>query len=259
LKYRLYIDEVGNADLKASADPRHQYLSLTGVIMDMDYVAEVVGPRLEALKRTHFRSHPDKPVILHRSEMVNRIAPFHALKDPDRCAAFNADLLTLLDDLAFVVITVVIDKAAHLGRYGGWSYEPYHYCMRALIERYTMFLSGQWAVGDVMAEGRGGREDLALKKAFAEVHGSGTEYLHAAKVQRRLTSKELKVRPKKDNVPGLQLADLIAHPSWRATIRRRLDQPLDATFGARIAELLERSKYRRDPRGVIWGRGRIWL
>ena len=31
LKYRMYIDEVGNSDLNASTDPNHRYLSLTGV------------------------------------------------------------------------------------------------------------------------------------------------------------------------------------------------------------------------------------
>src|SRR5437016_5157416 len=34
---RMYVDEVGNADLKASSDPNHRYLSLTGVVIDLDY------------------------------------------------------------------------------------------------------------------------------------------------------------------------------------------------------------------------------
>jgi hypothetical protein len=38
VKYRLYIDEVGNPDLGASTDPNHRFLSLTGVALDLDYV-----------------------------------------------------------------------------------------------------------------------------------------------------------------------------------------------------------------------------
>ncbi len=39
LKYRFYIDEVGTADLEASLhNPNHRYLSLTGLIMELEYV-----------------------------------------------------------------------------------------------------------------------------------------------------------------------------------------------------------------------------
>ena len=36
---RMYVDEVGNADLNASQDPNHRYLSLTGVVFELDYMA----------------------------------------------------------------------------------------------------------------------------------------------------------------------------------------------------------------------------
>lgn len=260
MNYRLYIDEVGNADLKASADPRHQYLSLTGVIMDYEYVATHLGGHLHDLKWRHFGTHPDgPPLILHRKEMMNRVGPFSVLANAAKSEAFDANVFDLLDQTAFIVITAVIDKQAHLAKYGTWSDEPYHYCLRVLIERYVMFLSGQYASGDVMSESRGAKEDRGLKAAFNKIYDQGTEFLSKTKVQLRLTSWELKVSPKTDNVPGLQLADLIAHPSWRATIRRRDGHPLDANFGGKLAKLLEEQKYRRSSKGQIWGFGRIWL
>lgn len=51
MKYRMYIDEVGNSDLGASDNPNHRYLSLTGVIFDLIYVQEVVFPEVETLKK----------------------------------------------------------------------------------------------------------------------------------------------------------------------------------------------------------------
>jgi hypothetical protein len=75
----------------------------------------------------------------------------------------------------------------------------------------------------------------------------------------RLTSKELKVKPKGANVTGLQLADLIAHPSFRAALARKECQPLPDNFGGRIAEILEASKYDRSPWGKIEGWGIRWL
>lgn len=49
-KYRIYIDEVGNNDLKSSDNPNHRYLSLTGLIFELEYVKSVVSPSLEKLK-----------------------------------------------------------------------------------------------------------------------------------------------------------------------------------------------------------------
>src|SRR5437879_2808909 len=66
MKYRLYVDEVGNSDPRASSDPNHRYLSLTGAIFELDYVHTTLFPAAEDLKRRYFQSHPDEPVILHR-------------------------------------------------------------------------------------------------------------------------------------------------------------------------------------------------
>ena len=76
------MDEVGNSDLGASHDPNHRYLSLTGVILELEYVAQAVFPALEDLKQRYFGSHPDDPVILHRKELVNKKPPFESLLAP---------------------------------------------------------------------------------------------------------------------------------------------------------------------------------
>ncbi|MFZ4661805.1 MAG: DUF3800 domain-containing protein, partial [Caldilineaceae bacterium] len=75
MKYRLYIDEVGNSDLDASSDPNHRYLSLTGVICELGYVQATLFPALETLKQRYFGSHPDEPICLHRKELVNHRYP----------------------------------------------------------------------------------------------------------------------------------------------------------------------------------------
>ena len=163
MKYRLYIDEVGNSDLKASRDPNHRYLSLTGVIFELEYVAETVQPMIEDLKRRHFSSHPDDPIILHRKEIINKRYPFTILRDKDTEEAFNVSLLHLIRSLEYIVITVIIDKLMHRERYKVWHYDPYHYCLEVLLERYVLWLTEAGFRGDVMAESRGGHEDRRLK------------------------------------------------------------------------------------------------
>lgn len=258
-KYRLYIDEVGNSDLEASRDPNHRYLSLTGVIIGLDYVDRIVAPEIEALKRRYFITHVDDPIVLHRKELVNKRPPFQALQDSEVEKRFNADLLALLERLDFRVITVVIDKLDHRERYLVWHYNPYHYCLEVLMERYVLWLHRYQVHGDAMAESRGGKEDMRLKCSFERIYEQGTGYVSAELFAERLTSRQLKVKNKSNNIAGLQLADLIAHPSFKATLARRQNQSLPQNFGGQIAGILERCKYNRSPSGRIDGWGRKWL
>ena len=50
-KYRIYIDEVGNNDLGSSDNPNHRYLSLTGLIFELDYAGKIVTPSVEKIKQ----------------------------------------------------------------------------------------------------------------------------------------------------------------------------------------------------------------
>ena len=259
MKYRLYIDEVGNPDLGASQDPNHRYLSLTGVILELSYVDQVLHPQLEALKKHLFGSHADEPVVLHRKELVNQKHPFEALRDPAIQQEFNAQLLRLLRELDFTVLTTVIDKLEHQQRYQAWKYDPYHYCLHVILERYVIWLRRNKATGDVMAESRGGREDRRLKDSFERVYREGTPYLEAKYFSGALTSCQLKVKPKANNISGLQIADLVAHPSYKAALARRNRQPLAANFGGQVARILEESRYDRSPSGTIEGWGIKWL
>ncbi len=259
MKYRLYVDEVGNSDLEASEHPNHRYLSLTGIMVELSYVESVLFPALEQLKRRFFASHPDDPVVLHRKELVNKKPPFQSLLDPVVEAAFNRDILNLLATLDYIVFTVVIDKLEQKTRYTTWRYDPYHYCLAVLVERYVRCLERKGAMGDVMAESRGGKEDTRLKRSFERIYSDGTEFVAPALIQAQLTSKQLKVKLKSANIAGLQLADLIAHPSYRAVCCYHSRQALSDNFGGKIAAILEQSKYYRSPSGRIEGWGRKWL
>ena len=128
-----------------------------------------------------------------------------------------------------------------------------------IVERYVLWLATQNATGDVMAESRGGKEDRRLKATFEQIYVDGTEYASPGALAARLTSRQLKVRAKSNNVAGLQLADLVAQPSFRATLARRQGKPLADNFGGHVARIPEASKYDRSEQGRIDGWGRKWL
>lgn len=213
MKYRIYIDEVGNPDLESSDNPNHRFLSLTGIILELGYVKVVLHPQMEAIKAKHFNYHPDEPIVFHRKEIVNARSPFHNLKDPNIRSKFNYELLRLLQSWEYVVISVCLDKKKHKETYTTWRYDPYHYCLEMLLERYVLFLDRISSRGDTMAESRGGKEDRRLKDSFHRLWEQGTHFLSAERIQATLTSSQLKIKPKANNIAGLQLADLIAHPS----------------------------------------------
>jgi hypothetical protein len=255
---RLFIDEVGNDDIK---HPDEQYLSLTGVLCKSGSHNTLITPKIEAAKVKFFgHNPPHKTVILHRKELVRHEPPFETLRDEAINADWQKTVLGLVADLPYLSITVMIDKHEHRERYKVWHFNPYHYCLTALIERYVMWLKRHKETGDVVAEPRHKPVDKALKKAFQHIWATGTGNVSAEEVQAHLTSKEIKFAPKLENVCGLQLVELIAHASHHGTRAEYTDVPMKATFGKQIYDLLVAAKYCRNPKNrVIKGWGQKWL
>jgi hypothetical protein len=259
-RLRMYVDEVGNHDLRHHALPNNRYLSLTGVVFSQNEIQNHLEPEINKLKNKHFGT---ETVILHRKEILNKRGPFTVLRDPMSQRAFDADLMELIKSLEYSVITCVIDKHAHVERYQAWTYHPYHYCLEILLERFVCELASRNAIGDVVAEARSKKDDKELKKAYHFLcdHGTGIPrgtHLPSSRL-RRLTSAELKIKPKSANVIGLQFADLLAHPSFKGILSRRLGSPGPMTFGAQVEKILVDQKYRRSYQGDIEGYGTKWL
>ncbi len=245
MNYRMYVDEVGNSDLESSDDPNHRFLSLTGVVLESAHVEAVVHPELEALKAEFFGSHPDDPVIFHRKEMLNALGPYLLLRDPVTRQRLDEALLEALDRWRYTVISVCLDKKRHKETYQTWRYDPYHYCLAMLLERYVFFLRRRGKRGDVMAESRGGREDRRLKESFERLYERGTDFVDPTQLGEALTSRQLKVKSKANNIAGLQVADLLAHPSRNEILAENdlLGRDL-APFATRVVALLQ-AKYDR--------------
>jgi hypothetical protein len=246
LSYRIYIDEVGNPDLGSSDNPNHRFLSLTGVILDLDYVKEFVHPQMETLKAEYFRHHPDDPVIFHRKEMVNAKPPFENLRNLQVREKFDQNLLNLMTSWDYHVISFCIDKKSHRDTYTVWRYEPYHYCLAVLLERFMFFLKQRNSRGDAMAESRGGKEDRRLKNAYSRLWQHGTDFIRPEGFHEVLTIKQLKVKGKANNIAGLQLADLIAHPSRNEILSEQGLLPRDlGPFAHAVIEILQGKYYQR--------------
>lgn len=242
--YRLYVDEVGNHDLTHADNPNQRFLSLTGVALESRYNLHVFHPEFDQLKREFFQIDVDEPVIFHRKEMVNRRTPFEPLREAESEQRFNTALLLALARWEYVVLTIVLDKQAHREQFEGWRYHPYHYCLTALLERFVSFLQRDGHRGDVMIESRKGKEDRQLKAVYTRLCENGTDHVPPEVWHACLTSRQLKFNAKEANIAGLQLADLLAHPSQREVlIEHHLIVDDRSTFGNQICAILRHGKY----------------
>jgi len=243
-RYRLYCDESGDHSYNLLDEISHRYLALLGVWFRHDDYIDFAD-NLDEFKRDIFGPRPDKPVILHRSDIVNRKGPFGMLIDPRRHQQFNNGLLGVLDSARFIMCCVIIDKKEHKSHYE-YPAHPYHYCLTAMLERYCGWLNYQMDIGDVMAESRGRVEDFQLKQEYREFYNNGTSFCTTASIKNALTSREIKLQRKAANIAGLQLADIFAHPVKQMMLIEKayMDDPGD-NFGKQIYNKAE-SKFNRN-------------
>lgn len=255
--FRMYIDEVGNDSLTHTAKDKHRYLSLSGVIVDLEHVQNTLIPNIKRFKDEFFPTDPDDdPVIFHRTDIMGGKGPFQKIRaDEEFRKKFDRWLLRFIESVEFKIITVLIDKHWMI-RQRHWRQDhPYHYIMAILVEKYVQFLERENDIGDLMPESRGKHVDKSLQTAFAEVKSKGTNYVPPEKICAKIRSDNLKFRTKKDNIAGLQLCDLVAHPSHIYTRRLAQHAVNLGPFSEKVIDIMKKEKYDRSENGRIKGYG----
>lgn len=257
--YRLYIDEVGTDDLGSVETDSERYLSLTGIAMEIGEARDNLSPKFASIKADLFDHDADDPLIFHRKKIVQCSGPFGCLRDDDLRAKFDDRIRSPMRDCNYAVISALIDKKAMLKKWNWANKQPYHYLMEVMVEKYAKFLKRKDSIGDIMPEGRLGKKDERLQAAFLAVKASGTYYASRDLLNKRIPSSNLKFRYKRDNIAGLQLADLIAHPS-HMLIREAMGHAVHlGAFCESLKQLLMEEKYDRGWHGRVLGYGMKWL
>lgn len=258
--YRLYVDEVGTDDLTHVDDDNNRFLSLTGVAMKVTDARDDLAPKFNWIKKHVFDHDADDPLIFHRTDIVQRKRAFGALNDDAKRDLFDRSIFRAMLTTPYTVITALIDKQGMMNQPHWQNQHPYHFLMEILVEKFTQFLERQKDIGDIMPEGRKGKKDAALQAAYADVLRKGTYYVPAARIQARVISPILKIRYKPNNISGLQLCDLLAHPSHMHLRDRMRHAVVLGEFCAQVRDLLVEKKYDRSPYdGTILGYGIKWL
>jgi hypothetical protein len=220
----------------------------------------VFHEKLETFKKHHVPHHPDDPPILHREDIINRRGVFKHLQDASKSQAFDNTLLKVISEADFRVVGVVIDKLSLRQKHGETAAHPYHLALGFLLQRYCGYLNHINRYGDVLAEGRGGREDRLLMDSYERVYNHGVWMTPSSFFQQALTSKQLKVKKKSTNIAGMQLADLLGHPVRIAILRDEghLNEELKP-FAAKLMPILEGKFNRQLYDGRMSGYGKVFF
>lgn len=234
--FLVFVDESGDHGLaQVAAD--YPVFVLAFCIIRKEHYARHLLPTVTEFKFRHF-GHDQ--VILHERDIRKDTGPFSILRDPVRKETFLGELTDLIEAAELTVIACVIRKDRLVGQYTRPN-NPYELALGLGLERVQKWLARQGAVGStpVVIECRGQREDRELELEFRRIC-DGANY----------SGERWDFNPtfvsKLANVPGLQVADLIARPIGRAVLA-----PTQANRAWDVIEL----KLDRSPTGTVRGWG----
>lgn len=235
--YCIYVDESGDHGLE-KVNPEYPLFVLTFCILAKQDQRAQIAPGVAEFK---YRWFGHEAVILHAHEIRKERGAFDFLFDREVRTEFLNELTNLMDRLPYTLIAGAIDKQ-HLNHRYAEPDNPYSIAMQFCLERSYLFLREQGEhtrTTHVLVEARGRKEDEELELEFRRICDGDNA------TGQRLPFEVVFV-DKKQNLPGLQLADLVCHP-----IGRHLLRPSQSN---RAYDVIER-KFRRNGRGEVEGYG----
>lgn len=226
--FLLFLDESGDHNLNPKkVDPSYPVFVLSGCIFREDYYESRFALEFNKLKRGFFGTDE---IILHTLEMTrphkSATKAFMKLVDKDFRIKFYTALNNLIAKSEFTIVSCVIKKVKHLEMYGLSAMDPYLLSFDNLLNR-LIFEIPPGQKGQILAERRNDILDNQLELAWLNTKINGTEFAQPSEVKRKV--KGLDLIEKQMNVPGLQLADLVASPIGRKVLgkKRRLGHEVD--------------------------------
>jgi len=239
----LFLDESGDHNLIV-LDPQYPVFVLGGVIVDKQYAEGAMTERMQQFKRELFGRDD---LILHTADIARNKNGFEQLRDQGFRQRFYDGLNTLMRELEYQVVACAIKKDAHLARDGVAALDPYLLSLDILVERFCYEIGSRAAGGLIVAEKRNPTLDHELELAWLNLKIQGTRHLQATEIERRIAS--LNTRDKRENISGLQLADLVVSPIGRFVMGKTSMEDFQIVG----------SKFRHNTEGAYLGRGLVIL
>lgn len=206
-KYYFFIDETGDHGL-SFIDPNFPLFLLCGILFKEDELIKI-EKKIKQFKMDFFKT---ESVIFHSREIRKCDGSFQLLFDLDIKKNFYEKLNQILSDADFTIIGSGVNKDSHIKKYGKSAKDPYNISLSFVIERLIFCLDKKTknCVVDINIEKRGKKEDQQLLDEYNTILDRGTFYVKPERLQTKINKFDFSY--KKENIIGLQVADLCAYP-----------------------------------------------
>lgn len=204
--FRVYADESGDHKLP-DYDVAYPIFVLNFCVFRQDTYDALVRAPIDAFKTKHCAT---ADIVLHEADIRRQKNGFEFLADGSKRDKFYSELGTLLDGIPFDMFAAVIRKDALCNRYLR-PFNPYYLALKFGLERLHWYVEGKHRYRGrtvITFESRGRKEDADLMGEFHRVCAGDNH--------NRITFPfDAEFATKADNMPGHQVADLLARPIGR--------------------------------------------
>ena len=184
-----------------------------------------------------------KEVIFHSRDIRKCEKEFQKLFDLELKKYFYEELNNIVANSPYNIIASAIQKEAFIQKFGKLHDDIYEIALSFVIEQAIVVLQNinPQSQLSIIIEKRGKKEDKQLDDHFQKIIAVGTGILTNEQVNQFNLS--FTFRNKKENINGLQLADLVAYPIARNIIEPNRANP--------AFEILEQKIYKTN--GIVEG------
>lgn len=227
MKYQFFLDETGDHGL-SFIDTNFPLFLLCGCLIREDKLLEV-ETAINNFKTKYFNT---ADVILHSREIRRCEGSFQILFDLELKKIFYEDLNGIISDASFTIIGSGVNKEELIKTYGKAANDPYILSLSFIFERLIFCLDkmNRDAKVNIKVEKRGIKEDSLLSTHYNSILDKGTYYVSHDRLHNAILS--FKFHSKRDNITGLQLADLCAYPLARHLLFPKVPyKPFDVVRG----------------------------
>jgi hypothetical protein len=219
-KTYLFIDESGDHGL-TKIDTEFPVFLLSGILITGENY-EILRQSFNKLKHSIWGN---KEVIFHSRDIRKCEKEFQKLFDLEIKKYFYEEINKIISDADYNIIASAIQKNKFIELFGKLQNDVYEVALSFVIEQAVMALDSFNIKTDlsIVIEKRGKKEDKQLDDHFQRILGKGTGKLSPERIIS--CNPTFTFKNKRENINGLQLADLVAYPIARNVIEPNRANP----------------------------------
>ena len=230
-KYYLFLDECGDQNL-VTFDPSFPIFTLCGILIQENSLRSL-EEKVNTLKQKYWGN---RQIILHSRDIRKHERGFEILFNLSIKQDFYRDINAILGSDDYRIISCSIKKEPYIRKFGR-SNDVYGQSLSFIMERTVFYLDSVGDDGeiDVVIEKRGKKEDQNLLAYYNRILDVGSYWVSPERMKKAFGT--FNMRWKKEDVIGLQIADLVAYPLTRYVLN---PQEVNLSY-----DIIEKNIYRQ--------------